>query len=111
MRIARVVTSLALDGRSRQVLASDLELVRRGHSIRILAGEPEPGEGDLRPLFLRLGLKVAAVPGLKRRVAPLGDVLAGLALRLPRALSKGCETQRAIPLERSNKTLTWSCYR
>ena len=81
MRIARVVTSLALDGRSRQVLASDLELVRRGHSIRILAGEPEPGEGDLRPLFLRLGLKVAAVPGLKRRVAPLGDVLAGLALR------------------------------
>ena len=81
MRIARVVTSLALDGRSRQVLASDLELVRRGHSIRILAGEPEPGEGDLRPLFLRLGLEVAAVPGLKRRVAPLGDVLAGLALR------------------------------
>lgn len=81
MRIARVVTSLALDGRSRQVLASDLELVRRGHSLRILAGEPEPGEGDLRPLFLRLGLEVVSVGGLRRRVAPLGDVRARLALR------------------------------
>ena len=81
MRIARVLTRLALGGPSRQVLASDLELVRRGHSLRVLAGDPEPGEGDLRPLFQRLGLEVVSIPGLRRRVSPLGDLRSGMALR------------------------------
>jgi glycosyltransferase involved in cell wall biosynthesis len=81
IRIARVLTRLALGGPSRQVLASDLELARRGHSVRLFVGDPEPGEGDLRELFQRLGLEVVSIPGLRRRPTPWADARAGWALR------------------------------
>jgi glycosyltransferase involved in cell wall biosynthesis len=74
MRIARILTRLNLGGPARQVLASDPELVRRGHVLRIFAGESGPGEGDLLPALRERGLDVVPVPGLRRAPTP-GDLL------------------------------------
>ena len=51
MRIARLLTRLNLGGPSRQVLASDPLLSARGHDIRVFAGVPQVGEGDLFETF------------------------------------------------------------
>lgn len=69
-----------LGGPARQVLASDPLLVARGHSIRLFAGTPEPGEGDLFDAALDAGLDVVRVPGLTRGVAPARDWRARRAL-------------------------------
>jgi glycosyltransferase involved in cell wall biosynthesis len=66
MRIARVLTRLNLGGPARQALASDPRLVARGHALRLFAGEPEAGEGDLLPEFRARGLDVVRVEGLQR---------------------------------------------
>ncbi len=84
MRIARILTRLNLGGPARQALASDPRLVERGHAVRILTGESEPGEGDLSGEFARRGLDVVRIPGLARGVAPLRDLL--VLGRLRRAL-------------------------
>jgi glycosyltransferase involved in cell wall biosynthesis len=81
MRIARVLTRLNLGGPARQVLASDPELVRRGHAVRIFAGTPEPGEGDLFDHARALGLDLVRVPGLSRGLSVSGDIRARAALR------------------------------
>ena len=81
MRIARVLTRLNLGGPARQVLASDPLLVARGHEVTILAGEPEPGEGDLRDVARRCGLRVVDVPGLRRSPGLFGDRAAAAFLR------------------------------
>lgn len=81
MRIARVLTRLNLGGPARQVLASDPELVRRGHTVRIFAGTPEPGEGDLFDTAEALGLDVQRVPGLHRGWSLSGDLRARSYLR------------------------------
>ena len=81
MRIARVMTRLNLGGPARQALASDPLLAERGHTLRIFAGRPEPGEGDLLAQFRARGLDVVRVPGLGRRPAPLGDLRAQRFLR------------------------------
>lgn len=81
MRIARVLTRLNLGGPARQVLASDPLLVARGHQVRIFAGTPEPGEGDLFDAARERGLDAVRVPGLRRGVAPLRDLRARRALR------------------------------
>lgn len=80
MRIARVLTRLNFGGPARQVLASDPLLAQRGHTVRVFAGAPGPGEGDLFDLLRARGIDVVRVPGLARRVG-LGDLLAGRALR------------------------------
>ncbi|HEX6882019.1 MAG TPA: glycosyltransferase [Planctomycetota bacterium] len=80
MRIARVMTRLNLGGPARQALASDPRLVARGHAVRLFAGTPEPGEGDLLPTFARRGLDVVRVPGLRRGLG-LSDLLARRRLR------------------------------
>ena len=81
MRIARVLTRLNLGGPARQALASDPLLARRGHALRVFAGRPEPGEGDLSQAFARSGLDVVRVPGLARGLAPASDLRALVALR------------------------------
>jgi len=80
MRIARVLTRLNLGGPARQVLASDPLLAQRGHALRIFAGTPEPGEGDLFETARGRGLDVVRVPGLRRGLS-LGDVRARSFLR------------------------------
>jgi len=80
MRIARVLTRLNLGGPARQALASDPRLVARGHAVRLFAGTPEPGEGDLFPTFQQRGLDVVRVPGLRRGLG-LSDLLARRRLR------------------------------
>lgn len=80
MRIARVLTRLNLGGPARQVLASDPELVARGHEVRIFAGRSEPGEGDLFEVLEARGLDVVRVPSLARGLG-LKDLWAGGALR------------------------------
>lgn len=76
MRIARILTRLNLGGPARQVLASDPLLARRGHDLLVLAGTPEPGEGDLLAALSARGLEVTRIPGLVRGIAPVRDLLA-----------------------------------
>lgn len=73
MRIARVLTRLNLGGPARQALASDPLLRARGHEMRLFAGTPEHGEGDLFERARALGLDVVRVPGLSRGFALGGD--------------------------------------
>jgi glycosyltransferase involved in cell wall biosynthesis len=73
MRIARVMTRLNLGGPARQALGADPLLVARGHAVRLFAGEPDPGEGDLFGVFQRRGLDVVRVAGLRRGLG-LGDL-------------------------------------
>lgn len=74
MRIARILTRLNLGGPARQALAGDPELKARGHRVRVFAGEPEPGEGDLFETFRERGLDVVRVPGLRRGLSPARDL-------------------------------------
>lgn len=75
MRIARVLTRLNLGGPARQVLATDPLLAARGHQVRVFAGRPGHGEGDLFDVLRARGVDVVRVPGLSRRLGP-GDLLA-----------------------------------
>lgn len=81
MRIARVLTRLNLGGPARQVLASDPRLVRAGHAVRVFAGTPEPGEGDLFDALAAAGVDVVRVPGLARGWSVAGDLRARRFLR------------------------------
>ena len=81
MRILRILTRLNLGGPARQVAASDPLLVERGHTVRILCGTPELGEGDLFDTLVARGLDVQRVPGLRRGVSPARDLLVGRRLR------------------------------
>lgn len=81
MRIARVLTRLNLGGPARQVLASDPLLLARGHEVRVLAGSPEAGEGDLFDELRARGVDVVRIPGLRRGPRPAGDLRAYRALR------------------------------
>ena len=85
MRIARVLTRLNLGGPARQVLASDPLLVARGHVVRVFAGSPEAGEGDLGEELGARGVEVRRVPGLRRG---LGALLDGGDLRAARFLRR-----------------------
>jgi glycosyltransferase involved in cell wall biosynthesis len=81
VRIARIMTRLNLGGPARQALASDTQLAERGHAVRLFAGKPEPGEGDLFDHFRERGLDVVRVPGLSRGLTPLGDLRAARSLQ------------------------------
>jgi glycosyltransferase involved in cell wall biosynthesis len=81
VRIARILTRLNLGGPARQVLASDPLLQERGHTLRVFAGTPEPGEGDLFETLANLGVDVVRVPGLGRGLSLTGDLRAGRFLR------------------------------
>jgi glycosyltransferase involved in cell wall biosynthesis len=81
VRIARVLTRLNLGGPARQALASDPLLAARGHEVKVFAGRPEPGEGDLSPALAARGIEVVPVPGLARGISPAADLRALAALR------------------------------
>jgi glycosyltransferase involved in cell wall biosynthesis len=81
LRIARILTRLNLGGPARQALASDPLLARRGHRLRLFAGTPEPGEGDLYERALALGLDTVRVPGLRRGWSVGRDLQAARFLR------------------------------
>ncbi len=76
MRIARILTRLNLGGPARQVLASDPLLAERGHVVRVFAGVPERGEGDLFDALVAAGVDVVRIPGLRRGVSPARDLFA-----------------------------------
>lgn len=81
MRIARILTRLNLGGPARQALASDPLLAARGHDVRVFAGTPALGEGDLFEEFRARGIRVERVPGLARGLNIAGDLRALIALR------------------------------
>jgi glycosyltransferase involved in cell wall biosynthesis len=85
VRIARILTRLNLGGPARQALASDPLLVQRGHVLRVFAGTPAVGEGDLFDEMRARGVDVERVPGLGRQLNMAGD------LRALHALRKGLE--------------------
>ncbi|MEZ6019527.1 MAG: glycosyltransferase [Planctomycetota bacterium] len=82
MRILRILTRLNLGGPARQVLASDPRLIARGHEVRVLCGEPEPGEGDLQDELSAAGVPVQRIPDLGRRVHPWRDLRCRRTIRL-----------------------------
>jgi glycosyltransferase involved in cell wall biosynthesis len=81
MRIARILTRLNLGGPARQALASDPLLAARGHVVRVFAGTPEAGEGDLFDEFRARGIDVVRVEGLGRGLRPWSDLRAWRRLR------------------------------
>jgi glycosyltransferase involved in cell wall biosynthesis len=81
MRIARVMTRINLGGPARQALASDSRLSERGHHVRLFAGVPEAGEGDLFEEFRARGLDVVRVSQMRRGISPARDLLARRFLR------------------------------
>ncbi len=81
MRVARVLTRLNLGGPARQALGADPELARLGAQVRVFAGTPDAGEGDLFEEFARRGIDVVRVPGLGRGVTGVGDLRAYLRLK------------------------------
>lgn len=76
MRIARILTRLNLGGPARQALASDPWLTARGHTLRVFAGTPLAGEGDLFDELASRGVDVVRVPGLGRGLKLAGDLRA-----------------------------------
>ena len=92
MRIARVLTRLNLGGPARQALASDPLLAGRGHAVRLFAGTPEPGEGDLSfDAFARAASTSCACPGSARGSTVARDLRA-LAAPAPRARARSRPT-------------------
>lgn len=81
MRVARVLTRLNFGGPARQVLASDPLLAARGHELRVFAGTPAAGEGDLFDELVSRGIEVRRVPGLGRGITGFGDLRALVRLR------------------------------
>src|SRR5262245_16777688 len=81
LRVARVLTRLNLGGPARQALAADPLLVARGHAVRVFAGTPSPGEGDLFDTFRARGIDVVRVPGLRPALTLAGDARALIYLR------------------------------
>jgi glycosyltransferase involved in cell wall biosynthesis len=75
------MTRLNLGGPARQALASDPLLARRGHVLRLFAGTPAPGEGDLFDEMAARGVDVVRVRGLARGISLTGDFGALRALR------------------------------
>lgn len=75
------MTRLNLGGPARQALASDPELLARGHELRLFVGSPLEGEGDLFDEARGLGLDVVRVPGLGRDLRPAADFAALRSLR------------------------------
>lgn len=75
------MTRLNLGGPARQALASDPLLARRGHVLRVFAGTPAPGEGDLFDEMAARGVDVVRVRGLARGISLTGDFGALRALR------------------------------
>lgn len=84
MRIARVLTRLNLGGPARQALASDPELMRRGHRLRLFTGAALEAEGDLFGELRERGVDVVRIPGLGRDPRPTADL--GALRRLRREL-------------------------
>jgi glycosyltransferase involved in cell wall biosynthesis len=81
LRIARIIARLNLGGPARQILASDPWLAARGHAVRVFAGTPEAGEGDLFDAARERGIDVVRVPGLSRGLSFTLDVRARSFLR------------------------------
>ncbi|MGE0192337.1 MAG: glycosyltransferase [Planctomycetota bacterium] len=75
-RVVRVVTRLNRGGPSRQIEALAPRLAERGWSGPVLAGWPEPGEGDAFEDLGRLGVPVLRVPSLRRGLSPRRDARA-----------------------------------
>jgi glycosyltransferase involved in cell wall biosynthesis len=84
LRIARVLTRLNLGGPARQALASDPELMRRGHRLRLFTGAALEAEGDLFGELRERGVDVVRIPGLGRDPRPTADL--GALRRLRREL-------------------------
>ena len=75
-RVVRIVTRLNRGGPSRQIEALAPRLPARGWSGPVLAGWPEPGEGDAFEDLAALGVAVERVPSLRRGLSPRRDARA-----------------------------------
>jgi glycosyltransferase involved in cell wall biosynthesis len=75
MRVVRLITRLNVGGPSIQAITLSQRLASRGFDTLLVHGRLGEGEGDMRYL-LSDGDKVRYVSALRRRVAPLHDLVA-----------------------------------
>ncbi len=79
-RVLRIITRLNVGGPSFQAILLSRALSERGFEARLVAGEPDPAEGNLAGEARRQGVDLHGVPSLRRAVSPRADLaaLAGL---------------------------------
>jgi glycosyltransferase involved in cell wall biosynthesis len=88
MRIVHLIARLNDGGPARVVANLARELGKRGHEVRILAGQTTADEPSLAGQFASEGLAIETLRGFGRRISLLGDVMVALALfRRLRALA------------------------
>lgn len=75
-RVLQILTRLAVRGVPRHVLDLSAALLARGHQVEVVAGQSEPGEGNLWEEAARRGIPATFVPALRRAVAPAADAAA-----------------------------------
>jgi len=75
-RILQLLTRLAVRGVPRHVLDLSEGLRRRGHQVEIVAGQSEPGEGELWEEARQRGIPATFLPALRRPLSPAADAAA-----------------------------------
>ncbi|MBM3277977.1 MAG: glycosyltransferase family 4 protein [Candidatus Handelsmanbacteria bacterium] len=75
-RILQLVTRLAVRGVPRHVLDLSEGLRHRGHQVEIVAGQSEPGEGELWEEARQRGIPTTFLPALRRPLSPAADAAA-----------------------------------
>jgi glycosyltransferase involved in cell wall biosynthesis len=76
MKIVRIIARLNIGGPAIHVALVNSEMVKRGHTTLLLAGEVELGEGDMTYFADALGVPVTRIETLGRRLSPSRDALA-----------------------------------
>lgn len=81
LRVLNVITRLNIGGATPVVLALADGLQRRGHTALVVAGRPQPSEGNRVDEARARGIEVVEVPTLRRNPHPADDVRTLWALR------------------------------
>ena len=74
IRVARVIARLNIGGPAQHVIHLTARLPRDRFESVLLSGRAAPSEGSMHDLAARWAVQPIAVPGLGRRVSPVGDV-------------------------------------
>src|SRR3974377_654658 len=78
MKIVRIIARLNVGGPAIHVSLVSSELAKKGHHGLLLAGDVEPGEGDMSYLAQELQVPLVRIPTLGRRISPWRDLRAFL---------------------------------
>ncbi|HET6203841.1 MAG TPA: glycosyltransferase [Planctomycetota bacterium] len=80
-RVVRIVSRLNVGGPAKQALLLSRGLEAEGFSTLLVAGVPDPSEGDLGEEARAGGIRLEVLPAMRRALAPRRDASAFAALR------------------------------